>query len=68
MNGRIIVAKPLYVALAQRKEDRKAQLTSQYMQRVSGMRMQQMGQVCDFIFLSFGRQKFRNNSTSAQIS
>merc|ERR1712213_220963 len=44
MNGRIIVAKPLYVALAQRKEDRKAQLTAQYMQRVSGMRMQQMGQ------------------------
>merc|ERR1719367_1913768 len=42
MNGRIIVAKPLYVALAQRKEDRKAQLTAQYMQRVTGMRMQQM--------------------------
>merc|ERR1719516_826565 len=30
MNGRIIVAKPLYVALAQRKEDRKAHLASQY--------------------------------------
>jgi polyadenylate-binding protein len=45
MNGRIIVAKPLYVALAQRKDDRKAHLTSQYMQRVTGMRMQQMGQV-----------------------
>ena len=45
MNGRIIVAKPLYVALAQRKEDRKAHLASQYMQRVAGMRMQQMGQV-----------------------
>merc|ERR1719490_189445 len=29
MNGRIIVAKPLYVALAQRKEDRKAHLASQ---------------------------------------
>ena len=63
MNGRIIVAKPLYVALAQRKEDRKAQLTAQYMQRVSGMRMQQMGQVCDFIVLSLLRQKFRNNSS-----
>ena len=61
MNGRIIVAKPLYVALAQRKEDRKAQLTAQYMQRVSGMRMQQMGQVCDFVVLI--RQKFRNNSS-----
>merc|ERR1711944_285712 len=42
MNGRIIVSKPLYVALAQRKEDRKAHLDSQYMQRVTGMRMQQM--------------------------
>merc|ERR1712227_842412 len=41
MNGRIIVSKPLYVALAQRKEDRKAHLAQQYMQRVSGMRMQQ---------------------------
>ena len=46
MNGRIIVAKPLYVALAQRKEDRKAHLAAQYMQRIAGMRMQQqMGQV-----------------------
>merc|ERR1712010_230264 len=44
MNGRIIVSKPLYVALAQRKEDRKAHLASQYIQRVTGMRMQQMGQ------------------------
>ena len=40
MNGRIVVAKPLYVALAQRKEDRKAHLASQYMQRVAGMRVQ----------------------------
>ena len=48
MNGRIIVSKPLYVALAQRKEDRKAHLASQYMQRVTGMRMQQMGQVIIF--------------------
>lgn len=45
MNGRIIVSKPLYVALAQRKEDRKAHLASQYMQRMAGMRMQQMGQM-----------------------
>ncbi|EFX77787.1 polyadenylate binding protein, cytoplasmic 1 [Daphnia pulex] len=45
MNGRILVSKPLYVALAQRKEDRKAQLASQYMQRMAGMRMQQMGQM-----------------------
>jgi len=45
MNGRIIVSKPLYVALAQRKEDRKAHLASQYMQRVTGMRMGQMQQM-----------------------
>eukprot|EP00096_Caligus_rogercresseyi_P007640 TRINITY_DN255_c0_g1_i1.p1 TRINITY_DN255_c0_g1~~TRINITY_DN255_c0_g1_i1.p1 ORF type:complete len:658 (+),score=257.55 TRINITY_DN255_c0_g1_i1:205-2178(+) len=43
MNGRIIVAKPLYVALAQRKEERKAQLASQYIHRISGMRMPAMG-------------------------
>ncbi len=40
MNGRIIVSKPLYVALAQRKEDRKAHLAAQYMQRMAGLRMQ----------------------------
>lgn len=34
MNGRIVVAKPLYVALAQKKEDREAHLASQYMQRM----------------------------------
>ncbi|KAL3226240.1 hypothetical protein MRX96_025153 [Rhipicephalus microplus] len=44
MNGRIVVSKPLYVALAQRKEDRKAHLASQYMHRIAGMRMQ-MGQM-----------------------
>ncbi|XP_017769793.1 PREDICTED: polyadenylate-binding protein 1 isoform X2 [Nicrophorus vespilloides] len=43
MNGRIVGSKPLYVALAQRKEDRKAHLTSQYMQRLANIRMQQMG-------------------------
>jgi polyadenylate-binding protein len=40
MNGRIIVSKPLYVALAQRKEDRKAHLAAQYMQKMTGLRMQ----------------------------
>lgn len=39
MNGRILVSKPLYVALAQRKEDRKAQLSQQYIQRNSGIRI-----------------------------
>jgi polyadenylate-binding protein len=46
MNGHILVSKPLYVALAQRKEDRKAQLAAQYMQRLQTLRGQpsQMGQ------------------------
>uniref|UniRef100_A0A8C5RC11 Polyadenylate-binding protein n=1 Tax=Laticauda laticaudata TaxID=8630 RepID=A0A8C5RC11_LATLA len=38
MNGRIVGSKPLYVALAQRKEERKAHLTNQYLQRIAGMR------------------------------
>lgn len=42
MNGRIVGTKPLYVALAQRKEDRKAHLTSQYMQRMANIRMHQI--------------------------
>jgi len=48
MNGRILVFKPLYVALAQQKEERKAQLASQYIQRIASMRTQvnsQMGQL-----------------------
>jgi len=48
MNGRIVGSKPLYVALAQRKEDRKAHLTSQYMQRmvnINPYRMPQVGPV-----------------------
>jgi len=43
MNNRMLKSKPLYVALAQRKEDRKAQLASQYMQRVATYRMQNTG-------------------------
>ncbi|XP_061674567.1 polyadenylate-binding protein 1A-like isoform X2 [Syngnathoides biaculeatus] len=38
MNGRIVSTKPLYVALAQRKEERQAYLTRQYIQRMSGGR------------------------------
>ena len=47
MNGRIVGSKPLYVALAQRKEDRKNHLASQYMQRLATSRLQgqPMGQV-----------------------
>ncbi|XP_069744288.1 embryonic polyadenylate-binding protein-like isoform X2 [Narcine bancroftii] len=39
MNGRIVSTKPLYVALAQRKEERKAHLTNQYMQRLANVRV-----------------------------
>lgn len=35
MNGKIIVSKPLYVALAQRKDDRRQQLLTQQYQRAS---------------------------------
>ncbi|KAK3600531.1 hypothetical protein CHS0354_036088 [Potamilus streckersoni] len=47
MNGRVVMHKPLYVTLAQRKEDRKAHLASQYMQRIASMRIQnqQIGQM-----------------------
>ena len=45
MNSKIIVTKPLYVALAQRKEDRKAHLASQYIQRMAGVRVQGMQQM-----------------------
>ncbi|KAM3872512.1 embryonic polyadenylate-binding protein-like [Diretmus argenteus] len=38
MNGRIVATKPLYVALAQRKEERKAILTNKYMQRIGTVR------------------------------
>lgn len=37
MNGKIVVAKPLYVALAQRKDDRRQQLLTQQYQRASQM-------------------------------
>jgi polyadenylate-binding protein len=42
MNGKMIGAKPIYVALAQRKDQRKAQLEAQHM-RANGVRMQQGG-------------------------
>ena len=44
MNGRMFGGKPLYVALAQRKEERKVQLSQQYMAyRAQPMRIQQGG-------------------------
>jgi polyadenylate-binding protein len=41
MNGRMIGTKPIYVALAQRKDVRRAQLEAQH--RQNGMRLQQAG-------------------------
>lgn len=38
MNGRIVATKPLYVALAQRREERKAILTNKYLQRLATLR------------------------------
>ncbi|XP_061591899.1 embryonic polyadenylate-binding protein-like [Cololabis saira] len=38
MNGRIVATKPLYVALAQRREERKAILTNKYIQRLATRR------------------------------
>lgn len=43
MNSKMMCSKPLYVALAQRKDDRRAQLASQYMQRLASMRMHSSG-------------------------
>lgn len=40
MNGKIVGSKPLYVALAQRKDERKSQLAQQHNQRLQSMRMQ----------------------------
>ena len=50
MDGRILVSKPLYVALAQCKEARKAQLAAQHMQRIAGLRMQQVCRVQKNLF------------------
>ena len=45
MNGSIVGTKPLYVALAQRKEERRAHLTNQHMQRLATSRVPQQIQL-----------------------
>ena len=50
MNGKILASKPIYVALAQRKEVRRAQLSVQMQQR-NQMRMQQVYLFYLFIYL-----------------
>uniref|UniRef100_A0AAY4C3C1 Polyadenylate-binding protein n=1 Tax=Denticeps clupeoides TaxID=299321 RepID=A0AAY4C3C1_9TELE len=54
MNGRIVGSKPLYVALAQRKEERKAHLTNQYMQRIA---------VSGFLVTHFSLPQAQNRTT-----
>jgi len=44
MNGKQINNKQIYVALAQRKDQRRQQLEAQYAQRAAGIRMQQQAQ------------------------
>lgn len=66
MNGRIVVSKPLYVALAQRREDRKAHLASQYVQRLAGMRMQGQQQQVGQMFQPGGAGYFVPTMPSAQ--
>jgi len=44
MNGKMLGSKPIYVALAQRKELRRAQLEAQHAIRANGIRMQQQAQ------------------------
>jgi len=44
LNGKIIMNKPIYVALAQRKDQRRQQLEAIHAQRAAGIRMQQAQQ------------------------
>merc|ERR1711971_905965 len=43
MNNKLVGSKPIYVSLAQRKEQRRAQLEAQMAQRYQQQRMPQMG-------------------------
>uniref|UniRef100_A0A8R1E002 Polyadenylate-binding protein n=1 Tax=Caenorhabditis japonica TaxID=281687 RepID=A0A8R1E002_CAEJA len=67
MNSKMIGAKPLYVALAQRKEDRRAQLASQYMQRLATLRMgQQQAGVAGLAQIYQEQGYFMANAIAAQ--
>merc|ERR1712002_1232619 len=68
MNGRIVGSKPLYVALAQRRDERKAHLTAQYMQRMNntmGVRMPAPNQVINPQFQTAAPSYFMPFSNSA---
>lgn len=70
MSGKMISAKPLYVALAQRKEERKAQLASQFMQKLASIRLQNNGAVPGAMYTPgaggfFMSQALQNQRTAA---
>ncbi|XP_071091576.1 uncharacterized protein [Haliotis cracherodii] len=65
MDGRIIVSESLYVALAQRKEDRRALLASQRMQKMTTMRQQQTAQF-NQMFQQIGAGNFVPTMPQAQ--
>ncbi|CAC5370107.1 PABPC [Mytilus coruscus] len=66
MHGRIVGERPMYVALAQQKEDRKAHLASKYMQRNTSIRMQPAaGMVCQ-MFPSAGPGNILPTMTQGQ--
>jgi len=44
LNGKIIAGKPIYVALAQRKDQRRQQLEAQFSHKNTGIRLQQQAQ------------------------
>ena len=50
MDGRIIITKQLYVAMAQRKEERRAQLSTQFIQRVGPLRYNPNSDVSNNLF------------------
>jgi len=69
MNGRIVGSKPLYVALAQRRDERKAHLTAQYMQRMNntmGVRMAAPNQVINQQFQQAAPSYFMPGFASTQ--
>jgi polyadenylate-binding protein len=69
MNGSIVGSKPLYVALAQRKEERRMHLTNQHMQRIATSRVPQpmplpfpngMGGMMPYLSAQMGPSQPRN--------
>lgn len=66
MNSKMVCSKPLYVAIAQRKEDRRAQLASQYMQRLASFRMHNGGMTAGTMYTPGQGGFFVANNMQAQ--